>query len=116
MVMNHTVAVAVVPAKAGTHIPQLLDSAVAMGPGSRSLRSLGRDDSNSHRIPREHITRALERRERCRERALELLIEPLRRPSVGAMDRADRPRLIEQEHLIVAHREDLPADPLCAIG
>jgi hypothetical protein len=35
----------VVPAKAGTHTPQSLDKLVAMGPGSRSLRSLARDDS-----------------------------------------------------------------------
>src|SRR5882672_3254554 len=69
----------------------------------------------SHRIPREHVAGTLERRQRRPKRALELLIESLRRPTLGAMDRADRPRLIEQEHLIVAHREDLPADPLGAI-
>ena len=35
---------AVVPAKAGTQNPRALDGSVVMGPGSRSLRSLGRDD------------------------------------------------------------------------
>jgi len=34
----------VVPANAGTHTPQPLDKSRGMGPGSRSLRSLGRDD------------------------------------------------------------------------
>ena len=37
----------VVPAKAGTHTPQPIDRLRSMGPGSRSLRSLGRDDSRS---------------------------------------------------------------------
>src|SRR5215471_20705434 len=87
-----------------------------MGPGSRSLRSLGRDDSNLDRIPREHITGALERRERWPECALELLVQLLRRPAVGAMDGADRARLVEQEHLVVAHCEDLPADAFGTIG
>src|SRR5215470_7402439 len=32
------------------------------------------------------------------------------------MDGADWPRLVEQEHLVVAHREDLPADPFGTIG
>ena len=38
----------VVPAKAGTHTPWLIDSMVAMGPGSRSL---GRDDSRGWSVP-----------------------------------------------------------------
>src|SRR5882762_4638877 len=89
MVMGHRVAVDVAPVKA---------------------------TSSSHRIPREHVAGALERRQRRPKRALELLIEPLWRPTLGAMDRADRPRLVEQEHLVVAHREDLPANPLGTIG
>src|SRR5262252_9330669 len=89
MVMSHRIAVDVVTAKA---------------------------TGNSHRVPREHVGRALERRERCPERALELLVEPLWRPAIGAMNRADRSRLVEQEHLVIAHGEDLPADALGAIG
>src|SRR4051794_29515088 len=74
------------------------------------------DARSSHRIPRKHVPGALERRQRWPERALELLIEPLRRPTLGAMNGADRPRLIEQEHLVVAYRKDLPTDPFGAIG
>src|SRR5258705_5376920 len=84
-------------------------------PGTRPGMTAAKQPRSLHRIPREHVAGTLERRQRRPERALELLIEPLRRPTLGAMDRADRPRLIEQEHLIVAHREDLPADPLGAI-
>ena len=40
----------VVPAKAGTHTPCPLDGAVAMGPGSRGLRPLGRDDRLSFEV------------------------------------------------------------------
>src|SRR5215510_15856891 len=72
--------------------------------------------SSSHRIPREQVGRAFGRRERCPERALELLVEPLWCPALRAMNRADRSRLVEQEHLVVANREDLPADALGAIG
>src|SRR5262249_38281507 len=44
----------------------------------------GRQQENSsHRIPREHIAGALERRQRRPERALELLIESLWRPAFG---------------------------------
>src|SRR5215510_2464052 len=75
-----------------------------------------RGDESSHRIPREHVGGALERRERWPERALELLVKLPGRPAIGAMDGADRTRLVEQEHLVVAHREDLPADALGAIG
>src|SRR6266542_4658645 len=47
----------------------------------------------SHRIPREHVGGALERRERGAERALELLVELFRRPAVGAVDGAHWPRV-----------------------
>src|SRR5262245_354145 len=77
-------------------------------------RSASGDDRvrASHRIPREYVARALERRERGAEHALELLVELLRGPAVGAVQRADRPRLVEQVDLVVAHPEDLPGDPV----
>src|SRR5262245_40172837 len=88
-------------------------------PGTRpgmTTEKTEKDARASHRIPREHVGGALERRERGPERALELLIQLLRGPAVGAMDAADRPRLVEQEHFVVAHRKDLPADSFGAIG
>src|SRR5215471_1626175 len=76
----------------------------------RFARSPGTTAGNpSHRIPRKHIAGALERRERWSECAFELLVQLLRCPAIGAMDGADRARLVEQEYLVVAHREDLPA-------
>src|SRR5436190_21520215 len=74
------------------------------------------EENASHRVPREHVAGALERRERRSERAFELSLEPLRRPAVGAMQRADRPVLVEQIDLVIAHRENLPGDALGAIG
>src|SRR6266700_3353207 len=70
----------------------------------------------SYRIPAEDIARALERRERGAERALELLVEGLRRPALGAMNRADRARLVEQENLVAAHAENLSRDGFGAVG
>src|SRR5215475_6009465 len=70
----------------------------------------------SHRVPREHVARAFKRRERGTECALELLVELLRCPAVGTVDRADRARLVEQEHLVVAYAENLPGYALGAVG
>src|ERR1022692_3583711 len=67
----------------------------------------GRRDRASHRVPRKNVAGAIERRQRGAESALELRIEPLRGPAVGAVQRADRARLVEQEDLVVAHRENL---------
>src|SRR4051812_8594557 len=67
-------------------------------------------------VPREDIAGAVERRERWAERALELRVELFRRPAIGAVDRADRPRLVEQEDLVVAHREDLAGDAGGVVG
>src|SRR5579864_8012643 len=64
----------------------------------------------SHRVPREYVARALQRRERGRESALELLVDLVRCPAVGALQGADRARLIEQIDLVVAYREYLSAD------
>src|SRR5438132_8056671 len=72
--------------------------------------------SASYRIPTEDIARALQRRERGAEGALELLVEGLRRPALGAMDRADRARLVEQENLVAAHAENLSGDGFGAVG
>src|SRR5262249_1469661 len=85
-------------------------------PGTSRGRTAERAARTSHRVPREHVARALERRGRGPERALELLVELLRRPAVGAVDRADRARLVEQEHLVVAHAENLPGDALGTVG
>jgi hypothetical protein len=38
----------VVPAKAGTHTPCPIDRLLSMVPGSRSLRSLGRDERKDY--------------------------------------------------------------------
>src|SRR5688500_7521285 len=70
----------------------------------------------SYRVPAEHFARAVEGRERGSERTFELRVELVRRPAVGAVDRADRPGLVEQEHLVVAHRKDLPGDAGGFIG
>src|SRR6266852_6070682 len=70
----------------------------------------------SHRIPREHVGGTFQRRERGAERALELLVDLVGRPAVGAMDGADRARLVEQEYLVVAHAENLPGDAVGAVG
>src|SRR5215213_6762337 len=70
----------------------------------------------SDRIPGEYFPRAVKRRERWTERALELGVELLRRPAIRTVDRADRPGLVEQEHLVVAHREDLPGDAGRLVG
>jgi len=45
MIDKPTALSAVVPAKAGTHMLFTVDRTRRMGPGSRSLRSVGRDDS-----------------------------------------------------------------------
>src|SRR5260370_17397685 len=100
-----------IPAEAGN---QLLRKNVA-GLGPRFRGDERRGDA-SHRVPREDVAGAIERRQRGTEGALELLIERLRRPAVGAVQRADRARLIEQEDLVVAHREDLPRNALGSIG
>src|ERR1700751_220685 len=70
----------------------------------------------SHWIPGEYVAGTLQWRERRRERALKLRIELFRRPAVGAMDRPDRPVLVKQINLIVAHRKNLPGDAFGAIG
>src|SRR6476646_3609969 len=73
---------------------------------ARSARLAG-TTATSNRVPGEHVAGALERRQRRTEGALELLGELLRRPAVGAVDDADRARLIEQEDLVVAHGQHL---------
>src|SRR5580698_2181649 len=67
------------------------------------------------RIPREHVARTIERRERGGKGAFELRVELFRGPAVGAMQRADRTGLIEQIDLVVAHRKYLAADAFRAI-
>src|SRR6476619_4789727 len=69
-----------------------------------------------YRVPAKHIAGTVERCERRRESTFELCIELFRRPTVGAMDCADRPGLVEQKNLVVAHREDLPGDACRRVG
>src|SRR6516162_8333488 len=81
-------------------------------------RKVSTDDAEqlSHRVPREHFRRPLERREGVGEGRLELLGELLRGPAVRAMQGADRPGLVEQMDLVVARRENLPGDAFGAVG
>ena len=72
--------------------------------------------SNSNRVPVEDVFGALERRQRAGEGAFELRGELFRGPAVGAVDGADRPRLVEQEDLVVAHRQDLSGNTGRRIG
>src|SRR4051812_36050702 len=81
-------------------------------PGTRP----GMTDYRSHRVPIEHITRSLERRERLLECILQLRIELLHGPAVGSMQHPDRARLRIEEDLVVAHADDLPADTLGLVG
>src|SRR3954466_14490804 len=81
-------------------------------PGTRP----GMTDYRSHRIPIEHITRSLERRERLLECVLQLRIELLHGPAVGAMQHPDRARLRVEEDLVVARADDLARDALGLVG
>src|SRR6202140_5701303 len=75
-----------------------------------------RSSRASPRVPRKYVAGAIERRQRGAEGALELRIELLGGPAVGAVQRADRARLVEQENLVVAHRENLSRNAIGAIG
>src|SRR5436305_6385427 len=66
-------------------------------------------------VPGEYVGRALERGKRGSERTLELRLDLVGSPAVEATDRAHRPRLAEQEDLVVAHTEDLARDALGAV-
>src|SRR3546814_21137918 len=64
----------------------------------------------SDRIPGEDVGRAVERIEVVLELVEDALGDRLGRPALGGVRGADRPRLREEEYLVIAHGEDLPRD------
>src|SRR5947199_7942703 len=81
-------------------------------PGTRP----GMTDYRSHRIPIEHVAGAFERRERLLECILQLRVDLLYCPAIGAVQHAHWARLRIEEDLIVAHADDLARDAFGFVG
>src|SRR6478672_11658464 len=81
------------------------EDVLRLADNGQTLASQGSD-----RVPGEDVARPVERREGRAQHRQRGLDDAFRRPALAAVGVPDRPRLAEQEDLVVADGEDLPGD------